>query len=53
MNDNDINYQERVKNFQIMTDNYNESTAVDYLTKSNWDENVNTYLSKVSCSVIL
>ena len=43
-NSNEINYQERIKNFQIMTDNYNETTASDYLMKSNWDENVRTLL---------
>jgi hypothetical protein len=40
MNNNDINYQERIKNFQIMTDNGNEATALDYLAKCNWDESV-------------
>ena len=40
MNNNEINYEERIKNFQIMTDNNNETIALDYLMRSNWDESV-------------
>jgi hypothetical protein len=52
MNSNEINHQERIKNFQIMTDNTNEATALEFLMKSNWDESVN-YNNIVSCSAIL
>jgi hypothetical protein len=40
MNSSEINYQEKIKNFQVMTDNHNEQFALDYLTKNNWDESV-------------
>lgn len=44
MNSSEINYQEKIKNFQVMTDNHNEQVALDYLTKNNWDESVNIIL---------
>jgi hypothetical protein len=40
MNNDSFNRNERIKNFQIMTDNYNDTTAAEYLMKSNWDESV-------------
>ena len=40
MNDSEINYNEKIKNFQVMTDNHNEQIALDFLTKNNWDESV-------------
>ncbi len=40
MNSNEINYHEKIRNFQIMTDNNNEQIALDYLSRSNWDESV-------------
>jgi hypothetical protein len=41
MNNIEINYQEKLRNFQAMTDNHIDATALDYLQKSNWDETVN------------
>jgi hypothetical protein len=40
MNNNEIKFQEKVKNFQAMTDNYNDTIAMEYLMKTNWDESV-------------
>ena len=36
----DSNQQEKIKNFQIMTDTNNEQIALEYLSKNNWDESV-------------
>lgn len=36
-----IDYTEKIKNFQAMVDNYNEEIALNYLTKADWDEAVN------------
>jgi hypothetical protein len=40
MNNSEINYQEKLKNFQAMTDSHNEAVALDYLSRCNWDESV-------------
>jgi hypothetical protein len=40
MNNSEINYQEKLRNFQAITDNGNDTVAMDYLQKSNWDESV-------------
>lgn len=40
MNTDDIDYTEKIRNFQAMVDNYNEEIALSYLTKADWDETV-------------
>lgn len=37
---NDINYDEKIKTFQLITDNNDYEVAINYLTNFNWDENV-------------
>jgi len=39
-NDN-IDYTEKIRNFQAMVDNYNEEIALSFLTQADWDETVN------------
>ena len=39
----DIDYTQKIRNFQHITDNYNEDEAFTYLEKFDWDENVNKY----------
>jgi hypothetical protein len=39
-----IDYTEKIRNFQVMVDNYNEEIALNYLTKADWDETVNIYI---------
>lgn len=36
----DIDYTEKIKTFQHLTDNFNEEEGLNYLEKNNWDENV-------------
>lgn len=36
----EIDYSEKILNFLALTDNYNEEIALNYLTKTNWDETV-------------
>ena len=36
----DIDYTQKIRNFQHITDNYNEDEAFTYLEKFDWDENV-------------
>lgn len=36
----EIDYTERIKSFQIKTDNYNEEEAFLYLEKHNWNESL-------------
>lgn len=46
----DIDYTQKIKNFQSITDNYNEEEALIYLEKFDWDEKVrNQYFFKESC----
>jgi hypothetical protein len=52
MNNSEINYHEKLKNFQVMTDNHNEQVAMDYLTKNNWDESV-LLIYPACCSDVL
>ncbi len=51
MNSSEINYQEKIKNFQVMTDNHNEQFALDYLTKNNWDESVKYILIQLAAQL--
>lgn len=34
----DVDYIQKIRNFQNLTDNYNEEEALNYLEKTNWDE---------------
>ena len=43
---NDINYDEKIKTFQLITENYDYEIAINYLAKYNWDENVINYYNK-------
>ncbi len=52
MNSSEINYQEKIKNFQVMTDNHTEQVALDYLTKNNQDESVNNILIQLAANVL-
>lgn len=36
----EIDYTERMRSFQMLTDNYNEETALQFLEKANWDDKV-------------
>jgi hypothetical protein len=36
-----IDYTEKIRNFQAMVDNYNEEIALSFLTQAYWDETVN------------
>jgi hypothetical protein len=36
-----IDYTEKIRNFQALVDNYNEEVALNNLTNANWDEFVN------------
>ena len=36
-----IDYTEKIRNFQAMVDNYNEEIALSFLTLADWDETVN------------
>lgn len=36
----EIDYTERIRSFQMLTDNYNEEVALQYLEKVNWDDKV-------------
>jgi hypothetical protein len=40
MTKDNIDYTEKIRNFQAMVDNYNEEIALNYLTKADWDETV-------------
>ena len=37
---NEINYDEKIKTFQLITENCDYEIAFNYLTKYNWDEHV-------------
>lgn len=37
---NEINYDEKIKTFQLMTENFDHDLAINYLSKYNWDETV-------------
>ena len=36
----EVDYTQKIKNFQSITDNYNEEEALTYLEKFDWDEKV-------------
>lgn len=36
----DIDYTEKIRQFQALTDNYNEDEALTYLEKFDWNEKV-------------
>jgi hypothetical protein len=40
----DIDYTQKIRNFQHITDTYNEDEAFTYLEKFDWDENVNFFI---------
>ena len=37
---NEINYDYKIKTFQLITENYDHEIAINYLNKYNWYENV-------------
>ena len=37
---NEINYDEKIQNFQLITENHDHEIAMNYLQKNNWDEAV-------------
>ena len=37
---NEINYDEKIKTFQLITENYDNDIAMNYLSRNNWDEAV-------------
>lgn len=36
----DIDYTAKIQRFQMLTDNYNEEEALQYLEDCDWNENV-------------
>ena len=40
----DIDYTQKIRNFQLLTDNFNEEEGLNYLEKCDWDENVSKRL---------
>lgn len=44
----DIDYTQKILNFQNLTDNYNEEEALNFLQENDWDEKkaANKYLSR-------
>lgn len=42
---NEINYDEKICNFQAITENYDNEIAMNYLTRHNWDETVEINLN--------
>lgn len=36
----DIDYTERIRSFQMLTDNFNEEEALQFLEQTNWDDKV-------------
>jgi hypothetical protein len=47
---NEINYDEKIKTFQLMTENFDHDLAINYLSKNNWDEIVNHQLKNLESS---
>ena len=40
---NEINYQDKITNFQAITENYDYDIAIKYLQEGKWDESVYYY----------
>ena len=43
-NENKIDCTEKIRRFMELVDNYNEEIALNFLTKAEWDENVNSVI---------